>query len=146
VDRTGAVTTEPGAIAATLPAVGGGKGFGIAVLVDLLAGALTGAAANVGVPSDNSQVGVFMLVVSPAVFGEAGHFEACQDAGATAVRDASARWPGDRSETARKRNLTAGTVAIAEKIFENAVSAVHEIDAGIARDFRELSAVHERTQ
>jgi LDH2 family malate/lactate/ureidoglycolate dehydrogenase len=104
----------------------------MAVLVDLLAAGLTGAAANVGVPKNNSQVGAFVAALSPDLFGEGTHFLAALSAGATAVRDASARWPGDRSEGARARNLAAGQVAIATKIFDAAVEAAAEIDSTVA--------------
>jgi LDH2 family malate/lactate/ureidoglycolate dehydrogenase len=140
-DSAGEITTDPSALASTLPAVGGGKGFGMAVLVDLLAAGLTGAAANVNVPRNNSDVGVFVAAISPGIFGEADHMSAAQTAGARAVRAAGARWPGDRSEGARERNLALSRVSIAEKIFEAALEAVDEIDAGLAQEFRALAHV-----
>jgi LDH2 family malate/lactate/ureidoglycolate dehydrogenase len=135
-DQSGAATTDPSALAATLPAVGGAKGFGMAILVDLLAAGLTGASANVDVPRNNSQVGIFVAALSPGIFGAYEHFTKSQSNGASAVREAGARWPGDRSEGARERNLAAGRVLIAEKIFSTAVEAVAESDPGLASEFR----------
>jgi len=93
-------------------------------MVDLLAGAITGATSGPQVPRDNSQVGAFVIALAPGIFGQAAALGPAMDASAAAVRAAGARWPGDRSREARARNSAAGYVRVPAPIFDLAHTAI----------------------
>lgn len=88
VDRAGHPVTDPvAALDALLAPIGGYKGYGIALMIDLLTAGLAGgpAGAAVGSPYDFGRpqgVSHFMIALDPAVFGGA-------EALAGAVRDAA---------------------------------------------------------
>jgi LDH2 family malate/lactate/ureidoglycolate dehydrogenase len=126
VDDTGRVTTDPTrAIAAAQQAVGGAKGFGISVLVDLLAGVLSGAASSIGVAPGVPEVGSFVLAMAPGAFGTTAERIAAQlGEAAGAVRDSGGRWPGDRSRAARDESSARGTIRVPAPIFEDACAAL----------------------
>ena len=97
-DATGAPTTDPlAALRGVMPAAGGPKGFGMAVLVDLLAGVLTGSAAGTEVPMGDPRTGALVLAIDPDVFGAGGGVADKLAAAAAAVRTSGGRWPGDRA-------------------------------------------------
>ncbi|GAA1711943.1 Ldh family oxidoreductase [Fodinicola feengrottensis] len=80
-DSTGAPTTDPvAALAGMLLPTGGPKGYGLALIVDVLTGVLSGGAfgsdvrglyANTAVPNDCAH---FFLAINPAAFGPAADF------------------------------------------------------------------------
>jgi LDH2 family malate/lactate/ureidoglycolate dehydrogenase len=125
VDGDGTPTTDPKAASATAQqAIGGAKGFGIAVLVDLLAGVLAGAASGIDVPAGQPVVGAFVMAFDPAAFGVArGVLERQLTATATVVRGSGGRWPGDRAAAARRAARRAGAFAVPRPIFELADEA-----------------------
>ncbi|MGD9705130.1 MAG: Ldh family oxidoreductase [Acidimicrobiia bacterium] len=128
IDETGGVTTDPTrATTVAQQAVGGAKGFGIAVLVDLLAGVLSGAASSIDVAPGVPEVGSFVLAIAPVAFGTTAERVAEQlGAAAAAVRDGGGRWPGDRSRAAREESSSRGTIRVPSPIFENACEALGE--------------------
>ncbi|OAI41539.1 hypothetical protein AYO38_00460 [bacterium SCGC AG-212-C10] len=137
VDSDGQPTTDPAAAQLGVQtAIGGAKGFGISLLVDMLAGTLTGAASGPGVPRDNSEVGTFILVLSPRVLGDFGDawpsYPSQFGSAAAAVRASGARWPGDRSRAARTANLDRGWVAVATAILERAVDSMTRVSPSAA--------------
>lgn len=75
VDEAGRPTTDPAAaLAGALLPVGGPKGYGLAIVVDLLTGALAGAAVATGVRgtyrmSDEGTKGDFFAAIDPRHFG-----------------------------------------------------------------------------
>jgi LDH2 family malate/lactate/ureidoglycolate dehydrogenase len=105
--------------------IGGYKGYGLSLIVGLLAGTLNGAAmgkAVIDFNKDDSSVtntGQAIAVIDPAAFGDIGEFKACVD---TLVRElrASERmpgvdriWlPGEQSE-AKRLDYTAHGIPIA---------------------------------
>ncbi len=100
VDRTGQPLLDPKrADQGFLLPIGGYKGYGLALIIGLLAGTLNGAAMGKDVIDFNSDfksvgdTGQAMLVIDPAAFGDIAAFKAAVD---TVVRDlrASERMPG----------------------------------------------------
>ncbi|MFT3855302.1 MAG: Ldh family oxidoreductase [Ilumatobacteraceae bacterium] len=125
VDADGRPTEDPVAAAAGAPqAVGGAKGFGLAVLVDLLAGPLAGGCPGHRAGMVTAEMGAFVLAIDPARFGaqERMHHEVGEIA--AAVRSSGGRWPGDRAKRARDRHLAAGAVEIAEPLWRALVDAL----------------------
>lgn len=124
-DELGRPTTDPAAATlGVMPAVGGAKGFGIAILVDLLAGVLTGAANGPAVPLDNSGVGAFVIVLGPDVFGDSSTLSEQLGEAARAVRSSGGRWPGDRSHAARASNLRNHAVSVPKAVLDRAVKSI----------------------
>jgi len=73
LDRDGQPTTDPdAAMRGVIPAIGGYKGTGLSLIVNLLAGVLPGGHHTSEV--DVGKRGQFFLVVSPALFGDAETF------------------------------------------------------------------------
>lgn len=82
VDAEGRPTTDPEAARAVVP-LGGAKGYGLALMIELLAGALSGAGTGAAVRrmyddwDEPQDVGHFFLVIDPeAAVGSAGFAEA----------------------------------------------------------------------
>ena len=121
LDRDGRPTLDPGDLdGGTLLPVGGVLGYGLGILVDLLAGALSGGACGQDVP-DVGEVGgpygcgFFALVIDPARFGVAGicaERSAFLSASARGVRPAEGgdrvRVPGDRAREEQVRRSVHG--------------------------------------
>ncbi len=100
VDRSGKPLTDPKrADEGFLLPIGGHKGYGLALIIGLLAGTLNGAAMGKDVIDFNADfknvgnTGQAILVIDPAAFGDLDEFKAAVD---TVVRDlrASERMPG----------------------------------------------------
>jgi len=84
VDREGSPCTDPNTFfvspkeSALLPlggALAGHKGFGLSLLVDVMAGALSGAGCSRGAETELEGNGVFIQVIDPMAFGPLGRFE-----------------------------------------------------------------------
>jgi LDH2 family malate/lactate/ureidoglycolate dehydrogenase len=95
----------------------GPKGYGLALLVDVLAGALAGApiGREVEAETERDGLGAFFLVLEPGFFGPSEHFSAAvrrlaDQAHATAPLDRRepVRLPGERSAAERRRRLAGG--------------------------------------
>jgi (2R)-3-sulfolactate dehydrogenase (NADP+) len=107
VDAAGDPTTDAGAgMSGALLPLGGAKGAGLALLVELLSSVLAGAAASrdvapyaelAGAPPG---VGQFFLVLDPAAFAE-GFADRIESLAAAILRDPGARLPGARRLAAR---------------------------------------------
>jgi LDH2 family malate/lactate/ureidoglycolate dehydrogenase len=76
-DATGQPTNDPGEFlkGGLLLPVGGHKGFGMALLVEILAGVLTGAQFGAGASVTNGKEGQFFLALSPEMFMSRNEFE-----------------------------------------------------------------------
>ncbi|HRU07533.1 MAG TPA: Ldh family oxidoreductase [Candidatus Brocadiia bacterium] len=111
VDKDGRYTDDPAAVHALL-AFGGAKGYALGVMVQLLAGALTGAA---GVPKDCTNYGMMILALRPDVFAPPGHYDQAVDEVVSRIK-ASRRMegvdeillPGERAWRERDRRLREG--------------------------------------
>jgi LDH2 family malate/lactate/ureidoglycolate dehydrogenase len=124
VDEDGHPTDDPAAaFRGVHPAVGGAKGFGLAVLVDLLAGILPGAASGTAVRPGHPDTGAFVLVLDPAAFGTSDRLGPALADSAATVRATGGRWPGDRARQARLDHLASGSVRIPTPIWNAARAA-----------------------
>lgn len=120
VDETGAPTTDPNAVAGLLP-IAGPKGYGLMMMVDILAGVLLGLPFGKSVTSmyadltEDRNLGHTYIIIDPSRFRDVEDFKA--DMGRTvdelhAVTPATGfdqvYYPGELSSLARERNLEAG--------------------------------------
>jgi (2R)-3-sulfolactate dehydrogenase (NADP+) len=126
VDDAGQPTTDPkAALKGTLLPLGGAKGSALALMVEVMAAALTGAHLATEASSffdgegPAPGVGQFLLVVDPAAFGGrdvfAARFEALADMIET---DAGARLPGTRRAALRTAAARDGIVVDAKLLAE----------------------------
>ena len=132
-DATGAVTTDPQeAISGMLLPVGGAKGFGLALMIDLLSGLLSGGGwgdavtplfGDRSVPYNSSQL---FIAIDPQFFGSSEAFADGSERAAERVRNSPraeqvgsstpARAPGDARREARERNRE--TVPVASAVLD----------------------------
>jgi len=111
VDEEGEPTTDPkAALAGTLLPLGGAKGSALALMVEILAGALTGAnfafeaSSFFDASGSPPGVGQFVIAIDPAAFGEADAYLDRMAALAAAIEeDVGARLPGSRRLALRER-------------------------------------------
>ena len=109
-DETGAPTTDPdAAVRGTMAPAGGYKGAGLALLVELMAAALSGATLSLHASSfgDNSggppRTGQFFIAIAPGPFSGGGYGERVKDLVAEIAGQEQARLPGARRQAARDR-------------------------------------------
>ncbi len=106
VDSNGEPTTDPtAALAGSLVSAGGYKGFGIGLMVELLASALTGSRRSVDVPPLKTpdgpphDLGQFYILIDPAAYSDAGFYDHLSALAADIADQEGARLPGaDRTE------------------------------------------------
>ncbi len=100
LDRHGNPTTDPSAAleGGALP-VGGPKGSALAFLIQIMSGALCGAA---GVPEPGADYGFFLLGLRMDLFAEPATVTQGIAELAQSVHDTGGRCPGDRSEASRQ--------------------------------------------
>ncbi|MFH8650781.1 Ldh family oxidoreductase [Streptomyces tendae] len=130
-DADGAPTLDPtAALNGAFGVWGGHKGSGLAMVVQLL-GMMTGAAAA---PPGISDVGLFIVLVDPAVLTDAADYRRRVGAFADSVRatrpvegGSAVRVPFDRSAACREETLRRGTIDVPE-----AVAAALRREAGLA--------------
>jgi LDH2 family malate/lactate/ureidoglycolate dehydrogenase len=104
LDRNGRPTRCPSAATALLPA--GERGQGLAIVLELLVGTLTGSSP---LPCGHDGRGVICLAIDPTRAGHADRIAAAVEAVAHAVHEQGARMPGDRGRqhraTAQSRGI-----------------------------------------
>ncbi|MGI9596298.1 MAG: Ldh family oxidoreductase [Acidimicrobiales bacterium] len=105
VDRQGEPTTDPAAaLDGSLLSAGGYKGFGIGLMVELLASALTGSRRSVDVPPLKApygpphDIGQFYLVIDPSAYSDQGFYEHLRALAASIAEQDGARLPGTGRE------------------------------------------------
>jgi LDH2 family malate/lactate/ureidoglycolate dehydrogenase len=75
LDRTGRPTTDPAAaLGGIIPAIGGYKGTGLSLMMNALAGILSGSAHSSAVANEGGKRGQFFLVIDPGWFGSRESF------------------------------------------------------------------------
>lgn len=101
LDSDGNPTTDPeAALAGSLVSAGGYKGFGIGLMVELLASALTGTRRSVDVPPLKTpegpphDLGQFYIVVDPSAYSGDGFYEHLASLAQSIADDAGTRLPG----------------------------------------------------
>ncbi len=101
LDSDGNPTTDPeAALAGSLVSAGGYKGFGIGLMVELLASALTGTRRSVDVPPLKTpdgpphDLGQFYIVIDPAAYSGDGFYDHLAGLAQSIAEDAGTRLPG----------------------------------------------------
>lgn len=115
IDRDGNPTTDAAAaMAGSVLPFGGHKGYGIALMVDLLAGALTGARLSHAAESFLStadgppRTGQFFIAIDPARFGGADMVARAETMFALVLAEPGVRLPGDGRKARRARHMAEG--------------------------------------
>ena len=121
IDGEGKVTNNPErAMEGGILPVGGHKGSGIAFMVEILAGALTGSMVGDAVEGG---WGSFYILINPASFRPVEDFK--KDAGMAITRLKESKkmkdveeiyYPGEQSFKLRETNLKSGTIEVSEKL------------------------------
>ena len=101
LDSEGKPTTDPvAALAGSLVSAGGYKGYGISLMVELLAGAMTGCRLSAEVPplkttdGEPHDLGQFYVVVDPNSYSGAGFYDRLAALGKSINSQPGARLPG----------------------------------------------------
>lgn len=101
VDADGQPTTDPeAALGGSMLSAGGYKGFGIGLMVELLASALTGSNRSVDVPPLKTpegaphNLGQFYIVIDPSAYSDAGFYEHLTALAASIAAEPGTRLPG----------------------------------------------------
>ena len=103
VDAEGNDTTDPKkALEGSLVSAGGYKGYGLGLMVEVLAGALTGSLLSTEIPplkapeGPHHDIGQFYLVIDPASFAGDGFWDRLEAIGAAVDAQPGARLPGSQ--------------------------------------------------
>ncbi len=103
LDSDGQPTTDPtAALEGSLTSAGEYKGFGIGLMVELLASALTGSRRSVDVPPLKTpegpphDLGQFYIVIDPAGYSDASFYEHLSALAASVAADEGTRLPGSQ--------------------------------------------------
>ena len=101
LDSDGKPTTDPvAALAGSLVSAGGYKGYGISLMVEILAGAMTGCRLSADVPplkttdGEPHDLGQFYVVVDPDSYSGAGFYDRLTALGKSISSQPGARLPG----------------------------------------------------
>ena len=101
IDADGEPTTDPNAaLEGSLVSVGGYKGFGLGLLVELLAAGLTGGNRSVEVPplkapeGPSHNLGQFYIVIDPAAYEADAFYSLIESLGEDIANDPGTRLPG----------------------------------------------------
>ena len=101
VDADGEPTTDPdAALKGSLVSAGGYKGFGLGLLVEVLASALTGGRRSVDVPPLKApagpphDLGQFYIAIDPGAFSDTGFYDHLAELAASVADQPGARLPG----------------------------------------------------
>lgn len=106
VDADGQPTTDPqAALGGSLVSAGGYKGYGIGLMVEILASALTGSNRSVDVPPLKApegpphNLGQFYIVIDPSAYSDQGFSDHLTALAASIAEDSEARLPGANRQT-----------------------------------------------
>jgi (2R)-3-sulfolactate dehydrogenase (NADP+) len=101
VDSAGHPTTDPrAALAGSLVSAGGYKGYGISLMVEILAGAMTGCRLSADVPplkttdGEPHDLGQFYVAIDPASYSDSGFYDRLAALGESITSQPGARLPG----------------------------------------------------
>jgi len=128
IDKDGKPTTDAkAAMAGSVLPFGDYKGYGIALMVDLMAGALTGsrlsheAESFIGNHDGPPRTGQFFIAIAPAAFGGVGWQERAETLFAGILAEPGVHLPGDRRKGKRARHEQAG-VAVPVAVLDQLAS------------------------
>ena len=140
LDREGRPTTDPAAaLRGIIPAIGGYKGTGLSIMMNVLAGVLSGGAHTAAV--DVGKRGQFFLVVSPALFGDAEAFldEIESMAGQIQASELlpgvdEVFLPGEPEERQQRQRVERGAIAYPRSVIDALVELGARLDIPFAPD------------
>jgi len=126
LNSEGMPTTDPRAVltGGSMAPSGGYKGVGLALMVEILAAALTGASLSFDASSlaDNEggppRIGQFFIAVDPAAFSARGFADRMQALCSAIAAQPGARLPGQRRQAARARTAKEG-VRVGRKLYDD---------------------------
>jgi LDH2 family malate/lactate/ureidoglycolate dehydrogenase len=144
IDREGAPTRDPNvALEGALLPIAGPKGYGIVLLLEILAGVLSGAGLSPenrdlhGDTAGPQGLGHFFLAIQPESFLPAGHFQARMDkllqmlhAAPTASGVSRVRVPGDQDGERRAARLAEG-ISVGTALLNRLVSLGGELGISV---------------
>jgi len=111
LDAAGRETDDPAALYGPPPGAllpfGEHKGFGLALAVELLAGAMTGGLTQDGTPSSAITNSMFSIIIAPEALGT-GYHRRVEAALAWVASERGVRLPGEPEEEVRARRLREG--------------------------------------
>lgn len=127
-DRHGKPTTDPGAVlkGGSMAPSGGYKGVGLALMVEVLAAALTGANFSFAASSlaDNEggppRIGQFFIAIEPAVFAGPAFADRMEALCTAILSQEGARLPGGKRIAAKARTSQEG-IRISAQLFDDLV-------------------------
>lgn len=124
IDSEGNPTTDPAKVfsgGGILP-IAGHKGSGLAFIIELLGGALTGSSVGFSVAGG---WGSFYILINPELFRPINEFKADVHKAIDELKNAPKAngvfeilFPGERASKQREKNLKAGEIEISEKLFK----------------------------
>ena len=133
IDKEGNLCTDPQKVwdeGSMLP-IAEHKGSGLALICELLAGALTGSRSGFSVPGG---WGTFFILINPTAFRPLSQFKKDIDTVIKELKSAPKRkgvkeifYPGERSMKLREKNLKAGTVEIDDSVYQNLQKLIKEL-------------------
>merc|ERR1712187_826447 len=121
-DKDGEFTTDASAVldGGAIAPFGGHKGAGLSLMVELLAGALSGGATLGQVDSKKAAKswGHTVIAIQPGGFVDGFEEKVASVCGAVKAAGPSVRLPGESAAAKRARNDAAGTVQIPSKVWK----------------------------
>ena len=125
LDGEGNPTTDPrAAMGGSMLPFGDYKGYGIALMVDLMAGGAAGARFShqadsfVGTEGGPPGTGQFFIALDPVAFGGGDFRDRVEGLFSVTVRDPGVQLPGDKRRAARRRTGT-GPITIPKALFDD---------------------------
>lgn len=123
IDSDGQPTTDPAAaLEGSLLSAGDYKGYGIGLMVELLASALTGSRRSVDVPPLKApygpphDLGQFYLVIDPSAYSDQGFYEHLRGLAASIAEQEGVRLPGTGREQRETVDVEREVWALARKL------------------------------
>lgn len=123
VDADGNDTTDPAeALKGSLVSTGGYKGYGLGLMVELLASALTGSLPSATIPplkapeGPHHDIGQFYLVVDPAAYSGDGFWDRVEALTSVVQAQDGARLPGTRPRAVTQVEVASEVWELAQKL------------------------------
>ena len=134
LDKQGKPTTDPNAVlkGGSMAPAGGYKGVNLALMVEILAAALTGANFSFAASSlaDNEggppRIGQLFIAIDPSVFSGSAFLDRMEALCAAILSQEGARLPGERRNASRARTAREG-IQIGRKLFDDLASRVSDL-------------------
>ena len=117
--------------------VAGHKGFALSLLVEVLAGALSGAGCSTGQSNDLERNGVFILVIDPEMFVSRAQFNQSVERLIAGIKESQPASyvdeiliPGERTYQEKQRRL-AGGIPVEKVVWAEVQAVMEEVNVAI---------------